>query len=234
MDSILGSPNSQAGEAPAPAELAGQRSGLYGILSQVFLKEMSPALLAALRAPELAAALADLGLDPAAALGEAPDGQVLEELAVEYAGLFLGPGPHIPPYESVHVDPDARTGRSSLYGEPAVRMRRLAEEEGLEISKALALLPDHVAVELEYMQRLALAEAERWQTGDLAGAMAARAKQRAFLDQHLCCWLPVFATRVAQGARLPFYRQMAELAAAFAAEDRQLLTEPIGQGYAES
>ncbi len=209
----------------SPGEVAGQRGGVYGILAQVFLKEMDRALLRTLRAPELASALAELGLDPVDTLGQAPEAQVLEALAVDYAGLFLGPGPHVPPYESVFVGPDAGDGQGSLCGEPAVRMRRLAEEEGLEISPELTAIPDHLAVELEYMQRLASAEAEQWLAGDHAAAAAIREKQRVFLDEHLGRWLPAFVSRVAEASRSSFYRKMAELAGEFTAEDRRLLDD---------
>lgn len=217
-----------AGAGPAgPGEEARQRSGVYGILSQVFLKEMSPTLLATLRTPKFASALADLDLDPATALGRAPDERIVEALAVQYTGLFLGPGPHVPPYESVYAGPDTGNGRGSLCGEPAVQMRRLAEEEGLKITPPLASIPDHLAVELEYMQRLASLEADRWLAGDRNGVAAARDKQRAFLDEHLGRWLPAFVLRVVEAAGSSFYGKMAILTAKFAAEDRKFLDEPV-------
>ncbi len=93
-------------------ELAGQRSAVYGFLAMVFRKELTSDLLDRIKDPAFGQVLSDLGVNLGDEFHAKPKEELLEDLAVEYTALFLGPGQHISPHESVHHErPDGKWGK---------------------------------------------------------------------------------------------------------------------------
>ncbi len=133
---------------------------------------------------------------PAAANG------AMEELAIEYARLFVGPGTHLPPYESVYVD-------ERLASRTTDEVAHFIEGHGFAYRPGYHDMPDHLGVELEFVQGLAREEAEAWKRGDLATAGERVETQDQFIAAHLLRWLPAFCADVVENARLPFYREFA-------------------------
>ncbi|MBE0532215.1 MAG: molecular chaperone TorD family protein [Rhodospirillales bacterium] len=146
---------------------------------------------------------------------DGPDDRVLEDMAVEYTRLFLGPGKHVPPYESVH----ARGGGGQLWGAETAIVKRDIEAAGFEYAATFSGLPDHIGIEMEFMAILAAMEAAALKDGDTARALSCLRHQGEFMSRHLAAWAPTFCRRVAEQAMLPFYRQIAELAGAFISTD---------------
>ncbi|MDP3016975.1 MAG: molecular chaperone TorD family protein [Deltaproteobacteria bacterium] len=73
-----------------------------------------------------------------------------EDLAVEYARLFVGPYElKAPPYGSVYLG-----GARRVMGNSTMGVIKLYEETGLVMDKDFKELPDHIAVELEFMYYL--------------------------------------------------------------------------------
>lgn len=214
MDAVTSALAVSAPEDMAATALAG--SGLYGFLAMVYQHEVTAETLATMREPGFRAALEAAGASIAeAALGRDRD-ELLEDLAVEYTRLFIGPGRHVSPHASVHL----RVDGGSLWGESTAAVKRFIESSGFDFRPHYRGPPDHVGVELELMERLARAEARAWQEGDGAAVARCLATQRSFLEQHLLKWLPGFCEKVAAAAALDFYREMAELTAAFVASER--------------
>jgi len=134
-----------------------------------------------------------------------------EGLGGEYTRLFVGPGrPIAHLYESVY-----REGR--VMGDCTLAVRERYAEEGLGPEDHL--LPDHVAVELEFMAHLARKEAEAWEEGDVDRAETCLRQQESFLREHLGRWLPSFCQRVLTGEAHPFYASLAQRAWKHVAED---------------
>jgi TorA maturation chaperone TorD len=107
--------------------------------------------------------LAAPGLDPALADGLALEGNVRERLEEEYRRLYLGPlPPYVVPVESVYKRwaqaPDCQlhfaAEKGHLMGDPALDMIRRYRAAGIAIPEALSAMPDHIALELEYMSYL--------------------------------------------------------------------------------
>lgn len=207
------------------AETATARSQVYGFLATVFRAEMTEPLLAALEGPGLTEVLVRLGIDPSATIPDAPRDALLEELAVEYAQLFLGPGPHVSPHASVHKEEEGPAAWGQLWGEETVRVKRFVEAAGLEYDAGYAGLPDHISVELEFLGRLAAHEALAWEEGDAESALFCLGVERKFIDEHVRAWVPGFCDKVAEHARLPFYRNIATLTKAFIGFDRTVIGE---------
>lgn len=154
------------------------------------------------------------------------------DMEVHYAGLFTVAAPQLrcPPYESAYGrDGIERAGwlHAELSGAYAAA--------GLTVARDAAQPPDHVAIELEYAGTLCTQEAAAWDAGTDNGtgdgtddarreqpAVALQTRLHAFLDRHLCAWLPRFAHRVAEEDRGP-YATLCRSAVVFVGHDRDLL-----------
>jgi TorA maturation chaperone TorD len=155
-------------------------------------------------------------VDPALAAGAARLGESfaavgVDELLVDYTRQFLGPvDARAKPYGSVWLDTDA-----PLMGDSTMAVLQHYEDAGFEVDEGFRDLPDHVAVELEFLYVLLFREAEARIRGDaetLAGV--GRMRQR-FLAEHLGQWVGPFAAAVRAGAECAFYRELADLTERF-------------------
>ena len=158
--------------------------------------------------------LSNLGIELNNGFMKTPEHVLLEDLAVEYARLFIGPGKHISPHESVHHKrEDGRWGQ--LWGPSTAEVKKIIESAGLSYQSEYTGLPDHISVELEFMQQVTLAEEKAWEDGDKDQALACLENEKKFIEKHLAEWIPDFCDKVINGAELPFYRVMAELTKKF-------------------
>lgn len=190
--------------------VARQRSNIYGLLATVYRQEVSVDLLRQVKDPQFLGVLSDLGVQLTNDFLQKPEEELLSDLAVEYTGLFLGPGGHISPHESVHHQRgDGQSGM--LWGESTAEVKKFIESTGLSYDSDYRGLPDHISVELEFMQQLALREEQAWREEDENGALDCLKIERKFLEQHLIRWVPIFCEKVIELAELPFYREMAAL-----------------------
>lgn len=173
-----------------------------------------------------AAARADPALAPhAERLGAAWAAADLQTLLVDYTRLFLGP-----------IDPRARPYGSSWLGgggaplqDSTLDVAALYREGGFDLDEIAHELPDHVAVELEFLYLLAFREFEARRDGDLAGLAAALDLQRRFLVAHLGAWVAPFTAAVRQGAETAFYRELAGLTASWVARLQADLGDQAGR-----
>ncbi len=200
-----------AGDTEISAGIARERSGLYGFLAEVFRAEPSPDLLRRLKDPGFAEVLEAAGAHLGEELAGQPEEVLLEDLAVEYTRLFLGPGRHVRPFAATYLD----GAGASLCGPTTVWVRDFMERAGFELAPGHRNLPDHVFVEMEFMARLTLREAEAVEAGDDEAASQSRHIQKEFLKNHLGRWLPRFYGGAAEQAELSFYRELARLAGHF-------------------
>lgn len=155
-------------------------------------------------------------LDPALAervgrLGAAFAAEDLQTLLVDYTRLFLGPvDPRARPYGSTWL-----TGESTLMQDATMDALELYREGGFEIDDTFRDLPDHVAVELEFLYVLAFRQHQAAQDGDAEARAAAEDLERRFLARHLGAWVAPFTSAVHAGAETAFYRALAELTLAW-------------------
>ena len=195
--------------APAPDWCALAAEDLRA-LAWLHAGERSPDVLAALYAggfPDtlsLVDAQAPTAQAMAAALralaGDASDAQddaalpasSADELAADYAAIYLTHALRASPHESVWRDDD----HLMLQG-PTFAVREFYRRHGVQVPDWRARADDHISHELDFTALLL----ERGQQRE-----AAR-----FLQTHLLAWLPDFARRVAQRAATPFYAALASL-----------------------
>ena len=142
-----------------------------------------------------------------------------EELAVDHARLFVGPfGLKAPPYGSLYLDGDGK-----VMGNSTMQVIQIYEEEGLEIDGEFTELPDHVAVELEFMYYLAHRTAEAFEEGVIDCCVHSVTAQQKFLSEFLLPWLEPFCDKIRQEAETVFYRALADCLLIFAHRDRDYL-----------
>ena len=153
--------------------------------------------------PELAAHARRLGEDYAA--------EGYQALLLDYTRLFLGPN-HIiaKPYGSVWLE-----GGNTVMGESTMAVQALYQEGGFDMSEEFREVPDHVAVELEFLYLLIYRENEAHRDGKPEVLEAKAALRKRFLDEHLGRWVGPFTAAMRAGAQTGFYRQLADITVGF-------------------
>ncbi len=203
------------------------RGQVYGLLATLFRAEPEEAFLKELQGPGLSGVFSELGLNLGEDLQEKPIEESVEELAVEYTRLFLGPGSHISAHESVFIEVDGGVG--GLWGEKTVEVKKFIEAAGLTYDTEFHGIPDHVSVELEFLQKLAGWEAGKWAEDDAENAAFCLEVEKRFIEEHLGKWVPALCDKVLAQAELPFYKEIARFTKDFIRFEKDLLDKHIVQ-----
>jgi TorA maturation chaperone TorD len=140
-------------------------------------------------------------------------GALLDDLAADYADIYLNYGVRAAPNESVWLDEDNLAMQAPMF-----EVRSLYQRHGLQVPDWRRRADDHLVHELQFLAHLLDPN-----TGDTLGEAAA------FLDEHLLLWLPDFSARVAQRCATPFYAGVAAVTSAYLDELRELLERVLGQ-----
>lgn len=184
------------------------------------LCENLTALLAACHYQKAAAAAAGLR----AALAESSPG----ELSVEHARLFVGPfALGAPPYGSVYLEQSGQ-----LMGDSTMAVQRLYQEAGLALE--VREVPDHIALELEFLHFLALRAAAALAENNLELATELTDRQSEFMNRYLCPWMAAFCNNIRGGTENRFYRGLADCLESFLTEAGQVpeTASPMQQSVA--
>lgn len=150
-----------------------------------------------------------------------------EAIVVEYARLFAVPGAQaVHPYESAYCDAlsiDTSTACSTYFGSQrpivglpgfiggpsASAVARAYADAGFELDPTKHELPDHLAVELEFMGRL-LERGEHEQA-------------KTFFTEHPARWAFRCLEDMKRNAQAGFYQRAADTLATFLQDERQFL-----------
>lgn len=199
-------------EAVSASTEASFRANLYSLLSLVFGKEPTSEMIEILADDSVSSALRDLGVD----LDFAGLHSQVEMLGHEYCYLFIGPGPHLPPFESAVLGAKTVKGEQrfgQLLGERAMKIDENYERFGLELGGDLKDQPDHIAAELAFMGYLCRMEATVVQAGGDPSSF--REEQARFLKEHLGAWASTFCKMVRNSTDNPYYKMFSGLTMAF-------------------
>lgn len=206
------------------AEMAVARANVYGLLADIYREEPSETLLARFREPEFSSVLRDLELSLDEMFENHSPHKLTENLAIEYTRLFLGPGSHISPNESMHVA--ERFGETNAFwSKQTVEVKKFMEAAGVAVADGFGGMPDHISAELEFMQMLLMKEAEAWNAGEEELGANIQEIEKRFYDEHLSQWIGNFCDKVIAGAEMPFYGQLAEMTKAFMAFESELFVD---------
>jgi len=137
-----------------------------------------------------------------------------EALMLDYSGLFLGPfGILAKPYGSTYLD-----GERVVMGESTLEALALYRQGGFQVAEAFQEMPDHVAVELEFLYLLNLNLGNAIATAESSGLDGLK---RTFLEAHLGRWIGPFTEAMGRGATTDFYRNLAGVTRQVVLEDLQ-------------
>ena len=167
------------------------------LLASLWLREVDESLVTQLAHPPLRQAFADAG-------GIAPAGDELEDLAVEYCRLFVGPRDHLPPYQSVWQ-------HGELQSKTAVSVEQFSRASGFHAHDDKPTMMDHLGMELAVMAQILRCRANETED-DLKQETEAMIAE--FHQRHLR-WCKPLTDAVEQRASTEFYRRLAKMTAEF-------------------
>lgn len=133
-----------------------------------------------------------------------------DELAADFAAIYLNHGYGASPCESVWIDEEGLAMQ-----EPMFQVRECYARHGLRVQDWRKRTDDHLVHQLHFLATL-LEHAELTD--------AAR-----FLDEHALRWIPDFARRVSTRAATPFYAGLALLTATYLEEMRDVLAQILDE-----
>lgn len=145
----------------------------------------------------------------------------ITELAIDFVRTFIGHGVNgysaAYPFESVYTSErrllmqEARAEVLATFRENNLKKDRWTEGE------------DHIALELEFMQRMSLRTAEALEAGNDDEAVELVRRQYTFLEDHLMNWVPMFVSDMRMFAKTLFYQGVAQLLMGHLEEDEAVL-----------
>lgn len=189
------------------------RAQLYSLLARLYRVEVDAPLLDALKVlsfPTAANETLAEGYSMLSAYLKNCGEDVLDDLAVDYATVFLAAGSAdgqaAIPCESIYTSP-----KKIFMQEAWEDVCRIYAEKGLtKGSKYSDLMEDHLALELEFMSELVKRRDP--------------AAEKTFVENHLLNWLPAFVSDVDKYARVDFYKAVARITLGFLQMEHELLT----------
>ncbi|MDP3297573.1 MAG: molecular chaperone TorD family protein [Thermodesulfovibrionia bacterium] len=147
------------------------------------------------------------------------------EILVDYSALFIGPfGLLAPPYGSVYLE-----GKRTVMGDTTIDAVKYYRKAGVEMDPAQKDMPDHISVELEFMYYLINKGLEAYQNSDNEGFLNYHNMQEDFLRRHIGVWMPKFAKDLREGAKNPFYKNLADCTLTFIKSDMEYMMIKRGE-----
>ncbi len=152
--------------------------------------------------------------------------QSVEKLSIEYAKLFVGPYELLaPPYGSVYLD-----RQQQVMGNSTMAVKNMYQEYGLNIADDFKELPDHIAVELEFMYYLIYKEIEALQLADNGDASTFVQAQKQFVHSFLGKFVFSLCDKIQEESISTFYQALAACVSTFVRNDYNFLWEEKKKG----
>ncbi len=145
----------------------------------------------------------------------------IQALAIAYAELFVGPYELLaPPYGSVYLDQGKR-----VMGDSTIATTKMYREYGLNIADDFKELPDHIAVELEFMYYLIYKEIEALHQDEHKERQSFLEAQKRFMASFLGKFAYLFCGKIKEGTSNKFYQVLADCVSVFVINDYNFLME---------
>lgn len=202
--------------------VASSRAKTYALLAALFSAPPSEELAAMIRkgglAPEGNVPLrkAVEALTNAFRLLES-DGPSVADVVAEHTRLFTLPS-GVVPHESYYTDKNQRVG-----GHVTAAVKLYYDNAAAQLTGACLELPDHMGVELEFMQFLCDIEKQFWNGPDVDGLKRCLEFQNGFLSEHLLCWHRELCEKILNETGLEIYRALATLTLEFLEAERMFV-----------
>ena len=143
-----------------------------------------------------------------------------EEVEAAHIGLFTNNYPHLPcpPYGSLFTAIDSEKRLEEM-----LAIKEFYQRNGIDIADSFDDLPDHLCVELEFMQVLCFRENDADTAGELDVVTGVRNAQVEFLDRFLMPFASRLAEIAIQSEPSNPYSHLLEVMSAFIAHHRREL-----------
>ncbi|MFO7576941.1 MAG: molecular chaperone TorD family protein [Pelovirga sp.] len=149
----------------------------------------------------------DLADAMAASLETAPE----QDLLVDYAKLFVGPDELLAhPYGSVYLD-----GPKILMGDSTMDVLRRYREAEFAMTAEFKDVPDHIAVELEFLYLLCYHASLALAEGRMEDHALWQQRRQSFIDEHIGRWIDAFCNKLRAKTQFDYYRNLADLSRNF-------------------
>jgi len=144
--------------------------------------------------------------------------ETIEELAADYASLFLGIGKHSAhPYESTYLSKDKIVMQS-----PWRQVLSTYQKQGLGKASGVKEPEDHIGLELEFMFHLCQRMNKALNRNSIRQALFILDAQEDFLLNHLGAWTADFCDDILRGStRFDFYGAIALITKRFVALEKE-------------
>jgi len=116
--------------------------------------------------------------------------EFLEAIQVEYTNLFITSFPKLPAplYKSYYSEKE-------LFGKDTERLIEIYQKYNFKVSSEISELPDHLAIQLEFVYRLIEQGTER-----LA--------QKNFINNEILSWIDELQSKINESSSIPLYSHM--------------------------
>jgi TorA maturation chaperone TorD len=229
-------------ELPSIAEMSRIRADVYAFLSEAFLEEPDEVTLD--RLAERAEA-DELEFVPEAVRDETSNADAfdgtnllqevghevrdldatgredfLEDLAAEYASLFLTAGAkQVNPYQSFYLGDEG-----ILYQEETLKLKEIMQELGYEGAEENAEPEDHLGNELAFVAYLCRSAARSQEHGEIEYARRYLNLQKQFLEQHLLEWVPDCCADIQENTDSAYFEGIARLTVDFLEQEPAMIS----------
>lgn len=155
----------------------------------------------------------------------AADSSDLEDLAADYAKVFLAAGDAAGraafPYEAVYVNKKHQVG-----GSTQMQMHALYLERGLEPNpNVYRTMDDNIGLMLEYMANICDEITDAAENDDKEKVNVLLAEQGQFIKKHITNWIYSFTSDVIKFSERDFYKAVAKITNGFIKKEAELLQE---------
>ena len=153
--------------------------------------------------------------------------QDMDSLAKKLSGgftrLFVGPGAvDVPPWESVYLDK-----HNALFQPSTLEVRKAYVAQGFLPEQYPHVADDHIALELDFMAKVAEKAVEAFSSGEKVKAKEHLIASKDFIEQHLLVWVPAFTKKLREVKSGYFYSLIGDLLEAFLPVDHEAINEIV-------
>ena len=149
------------------------------------------------------------------------------DVIAEHTRLFTLPS-GVVPHESYYADKNQRVG-----GHITAAVKLYYDNAAAQLTGACLELPDHMGVELEFMQFLCDIEKQFWNGLDADGLQRCLEFQNGFLSEHLLCWHRELCEKILNETGLEIYRALATLTLEFLEAERVFVPVLVQEIHSE-
>ncbi len=125
-----------------------------------------------------------------------------EDLAVEFARLFIGPKyPPAIPYASFYLS-ESKTVMTNT----TIEVRKRYLDAGMAVKDLYSTPDDHIGIELEFVSYLTERTIELFEDRQRAEASRLFEIKNDFVNEHMSLWVPAFVDRLMEHTKGDFYK----------------------------